>query len=316
MGVVHLARDVWLEREVALKVISPSRSADDVTCGRFLDEAKALAAVMSRHVVQIYAFGVHDESCFLAMERIRGKSLRALIVDHAARGVELPVSEALAIVSKIASGLDAVHAAGIVHRDVKPPNILIEEGAARPVLIDFGLATASGVVSADGPCGTPRYMAPEQLRGGMIGPWTDVYALGCVAFELLTGCVPFATRDVLTLVQDIQKTPAPRASSMKPERAGFDEVLGRALEKRGADRYGSCVALARALEAAAAACSFALDEPFEDHAGADASAPEPRPASSPWFDEISSRQRGRATAWPTHQSGTHAIQPGRRSGAL
>ena len=125
MGVVYLARDTWLDRNVALKVIAPTWARDSEITARFLREAKALASIRSNYVVQVYAFGVHDGSYFFAMEYVRGRTVKQLVSEHRKHGATIQTHRALTILNRIARGLDAVHAAGILHRDVKPSNIVI-----------------------------------------------------------------------------------------------------------------------------------------------------------------------------------------------
>jgi serine/threonine protein kinase len=168
MGVVYVARDAWLDRPVALKVIAASWASDARATDRFQKEAKALASVRSQHVVQVYAFGPHEGSYFFAMEYVHGRSLRAIIAEHKQHNATIPVHRTLAILSQIANGISAVHAAGIIHRDVKPANIVIEDDTGRPVLVDFGLASPGDDPSQAIAMGTPQYMAPEQA--GLLTP--------------------------------------------------------------------------------------------------------------------------------------------------
>jgi serine/threonine protein kinase len=258
MGVVYLARDTWLDRPVALKVLEPTWSTDSRAAAGFLREAKALASLRSPNIVQVYTFGLHEESYFFAMEYVRGRTLRAVLDDHKLRGGLLPLGAALDILEPIARGLAVVHAAGTVHRDVKPANIIIERNTGRPVLVDFGLAAsdhegASRILIV----GTPRYMAPEQAAGGArITAQSDIYALGCTTFEVLTGGPPFATEDWSELrLAHLHRAPA-AVSSLRPELAPFDAVLARALAKAPDDRFKSCDAFATALLEAASNVSW------------------------------------------------------------
>ena len=256
MGVVYRATEIWLERPVALKLIAPSLVGDVSVAMRFHREAKALASIRSLHVVQLHAFGHHDGSYFFAMEYVRGRSLKEIIVEHRAHGDTIPVHRALTILTQIADGIAAVHAAGIVHRDIKPSNIIIEEDTGRPVLVDFGLAAPGDDAAVAMAMGTPLYMAPEQtaMTGERlpITPRTDVYSLGCTAFEMLSGRPPFPGGDAMALMRMHATTPAPLISSMRKDCAVFDRVLARALAKDPAERHESCVELANALAAAGA----------------------------------------------------------------
>jgi eukaryotic-like serine/threonine-protein kinase len=264
MGVVYLARDVWLRRAVAVKVIAPALPRDPAAVNSFLQEAMALASVRSQHVVQVYAFGPHEGSYFSAMEHIRGRSLHEIIAEHRRHGAFIPVHRALTILSRIADGLTAVHQAGILHRDVKPENIVIEEDTGRPVLVDFGLAAPSDVgLNLQPAGGSPAYMAPEQAGCGVPGravtARADLYAFGCTAFELLTGRLPFEASDPVELIEHHARTPPPVLSSVRRELAPFDVVFTRALAKDPLDRYESCAEMASALMAAGAA--WKVDEP-------------------------------------------------------
>jgi serine/threonine-protein kinase len=254
MGVVYLATEVWLERPVALKVIAPALLGDAGATLRFHREAKALASVKSHHVVQLYAFGLHRGSYFYAMEYVAGRSLKHILAEHHAHGGTLAVHRTLTIVTQIAEGIDAVHAAGIVHRDVKPSNVIIEDDTGRPVLVDFGLAAPSEDRVLAAAVGTPRYMAPEQT-GRIATPVTartDVYALGCTAFEMLTGHPPFHDPDVERVMAMHAEQPAPLVSSIRPQLVAFDRPLARALSKAPAERYESCTAFAEDLATAGA----------------------------------------------------------------
>jgi serine/threonine-protein kinase len=260
MGVVYLAKDAWLSRPVALKLIAPRWSSDPQITAGFHQEAVALAAIRSQHVVQVYAFGRHEGSYFFAMEYVAGRSLGQLLIEYARHGDAIPLHRALTILNRIAEGLGCVHAASLVHRDVKPDNIVIEEGTGRPVLVDFGLAApsdASGELALVG--GSPLFMAPEQVQGSVKGagvsPQSDVYSLACTAFVMLSGSLPFRGEFAAEVLEKHLYTPAPAISSVRPDLAPFDPVFARALAKDPAERYSSCMELVRALEAANGALS-------------------------------------------------------------
>lgn len=250
MGQVFEARDVHLERTVAIKLLrggASSRSMD-----AFHTEARALASLRHRSIPAIHSFGIHGASPFFVMERIDGISLDKIVDEHASHGERIPTHRAVAIVRRLASALGAAHAAGILHRDVKPENVLIEAETGRPVLVDFGIAARSEDRTSTGRiAGTPEFMAPENWKGDGAGPASDIYSLGCLTFELLTGRVPFADEGLPALRTAHLERPAPAASSLVPELAPYDSVLSRALSKWPADRYPTCaafeVALANAL---------------------------------------------------------------------
>ncbi len=253
MGVVYMAHDIGLNRSVALKILSGDEADDDAEL--FQREATAVASIRSDHVVQVYAFGTHDGAHFLAMEHVEGSSLEAILAEHARTNDRIPVARAVTILAQVARGLTAVHAAGVVHRDVKPANIVVEERSGRPVLIDFGLALRHAETPAEyAAAGTPHYMAPEQITASTPGDLarlaapTDVYALGCVAFELLCGRPPFEAPTVVRILQQhIVASPTP-PSKIRPGLAAFDPVIERALAKDPAQRHASCSDFATALE--------------------------------------------------------------------
>lgn len=243
MGVVYLARDTGLRRRIAVKVIAPALVSNPIVAERFCDEARALASVRSRHVVQVYSLGRHEDSYFFAMEYVRGRSLQRILAEHRAHREAVPVHRALTILARIAEGIDAVHEVGIVHRDVKPANIVIEEDTGRPVLLDFGLSVQGDGGSAATIAGTPDYTAPEQtgliLEYG-VGPWTDVYSLGCTAFEMLAGRIPFDDLEPDVVLAKHARAPAPLVSMFRPELAPLDRVIARAMAKIPAERHASC----------------------------------------------------------------------------
>jgi serine/threonine-protein kinase len=256
MGAVFRAEDVFLERSVALKIVDPE--GGEQAFEAFKKEARALARIRHDNVVQIYAFGVRESGAFyFAMEDVEGRDLGASIDEEAAQGRTLPIARSLSILRDVARGLDAVHARGIVHRDVKPGNVVIEAETGRPVLIDFGLARrARSASTPDAPLvgGTPWYMAPEQAtdpRGDRVSPRADLYALACIAFELLTGRPPFDGDDSFEVLVQHVKEPPPPISSVAPELAPFDAALARAMAKDPALRHESCGAFVAELEAAA-----------------------------------------------------------------
>jgi serine/threonine-protein kinase len=251
MGVVYIGHDKGLERRVALKVIAPMFARDPEFVTLFRREATALASVRSEHVVSVHAFGLHEGTPFFVMEYVEGADLAEIIASYAERGGVVPIHRAATILRQTAGGLAAIHAHGIVHRDIKPSNVLVEARSGRPVLIDFGLALrqASGGDREPG-MGTPFYMAPEQWRGDVPSPATDVYAFGATAFELLTGRPPFCAESADQLMAQHLGEEPPRASARRPSIAPLDEVLSRAMAKEPASRYASGADLLRALDLA------------------------------------------------------------------
>lgn len=254
MGIVYLARDVGLDRRVAVKVIAPTWARDSNIAQRFQQEARALAAVRSPHVVGIHAFGKHGDGYFFAMEYVKGRGLDAILEEHQKHGARLPLHRALTIFAKVCEGVSAVHAAGIIHGDVKPANIVIEDDTGRPVLVDFGLAGHGADVNDFGG-GTPSYASPEQAGlgppGATVSTRSDVYALGCTVFEMLTGHLPFEVKDPLEMLRCHAKQPPPPVSSHAPELAAFDPIVERALAKSPDSRHESVAAFSAAMMKAA-----------------------------------------------------------------
>jgi serine/threonine-protein kinase len=267
-GVVYLAMDMGLGRRVALKVISPELARDAGFIERFRGEAQALASVKHQNVVHIYAFGQHEGTWFYAMELVQGRTLEEVLDEHRASKKTLPTRTAFAIVRQVAQGLAAVHSARIIHRDVKPANILIENETARPVLVDFGIARAHKKPSRKGTfmAGTPAYMAPEQIRAepGVELTWAvDLYALGCIAFELLTLQTPYNGRDGYEEMEmHLNQQPRP-LSTLRADMAGFNSWIERALARNPESRYRSMDAFVDELNRLAAEWEDARSEEFD-----------------------------------------------------
>lgn len=254
MGVVYDAEDVWLGRRVAIKLLAAG-AADDARHAEMLKtEARALARLRHENVVQVYAFGPHAGSFYIAMEHVAGRNLESILEEHAASGRRFELERTMAVLRAIANGLGAVHERGLVHRDVKPGNIILEEGTGRPVLVDFGLAaTTDPRQPAERTVGgSPLYMAPEQAADRNVGPASDLYSLACTAFEMLTGRPPFDADDpTAVILAHFEKAP-PSVSSIRGALAPFDGVLARALAKAPSDRQPTCAVFLAELEAAAA----------------------------------------------------------------
>lgn len=249
MGVVYRARHVLLERTAALKLISPEAAADPGFRERFVRESRVAAALEHPHVVPVYDAGEQDGLLYIAMRFVDGTDLGKLLERRGA----LEPAQALAIASQVGSALDAAHERSIVHRDVKPANVLLDERGA--YLSDFGLTrrvSSQTRLTAHGQfVGTIDYMPPEQIAGGRPDPRSDVYALGCVLYHMLTGAPPFQRDSAVSLMHaQLHDRPAPisRRGAGLPE--ALDPVFVRTLAKRSDERYRTCFELMAAARAA------------------------------------------------------------------
>ena len=253
MAVVFRARDERLGRPVALKIMMPTLAADSAYRRRFIAESRAAALVDDPHIIPIYEASEADGVLFIAMRFVQGGDLRRVLERE---GALAPV-RAAEFVSPVASALDAAHAAGLVHRDVKPANILVDARAGRPdhvYLSDFGVAKgASASVSLTGAdyLGTPHYSAPEQIDGLAVDGRTDQYALACVTYQLLTGAVPFERDHSTAVLLAHLSAPPPSLVARRPDLPGaVDQVIAKAMAKPPGNRYESCGDFADALREA------------------------------------------------------------------
>src|SRR5246127_1171718 len=252
MGRVYEAEDTAMDRVVALKLISGTYAQDPEFRKRLQREARIAGRLQDPHVVPVHSAGEIDGQLFVDMRLINGTGLDTIL----ARSGPLPAARAVAIIRQIACALDAAHAAGVMHRDVKPGNILITSDDFA-YLVDFGIANAASeekLTHMGDVLGTWTYMAPERFTGGNVEvtPSADIYSLACVLFEALTGSPPFSG-DRVSVVGAHLSQPIPRASSHARIPAALDDVISRGMAKRPEARYGSAGELARAAEAAVAA---------------------------------------------------------------
>jgi serine/threonine-protein kinase len=264
MGTVYRARQVHLQRVVALKVMKPGLAANHDFCERFMREARAGAAITHPNVVMIHDADIRDGLLYQVFEFVPGGDLWQLIQKRGA----LPPATALNIIAECASGLDAIHALGLLHRDLKPQNIFLD-GAGRAKLGDLGMAvqadggddaiTATGVVM-----GTPAYMSPEQARGKNAEAASDVYALGATLFSLLTARKPFPGANTLDVITKVVNAPVPDPREVVPTiPAVVADLVKRTMSKRPAERPTAarlreeCLALAAAIPASATRISSA-----------------------------------------------------------
>ena len=254
MAVVFRAHDDVLGRTVALKVLAPALADDRQFRERFIRESRAVAAVDHPHIIPVYAAGEADGVLYLAMRFVSGGDLRAVLTREGA----LTGDRAIALLSPVASALDVAHADGLVHRDVKPANILVDARAGRsehPYLSDFGLVkgamVSGGLTQAGQFLGTANYVAPEQIAGQPARPQTDQYSLACVAYTLLSGTVPFARDDSMAVLWAHMYDPPPSLVAQRPgQPSAVDGVFARALAKSPEDRYGTCAEFIGALRTA------------------------------------------------------------------
>jgi len=253
MGVVYKAEDTKLGRTVALKFLPPRALATDTAKARFLQEARAAAALNHANVCTIYEVQEADGEAFIVMEYVDGPSLRERIADG-----PLSFRDAVETATGIARALEAAHGKGIVHRDIKPANILLT-GDGQPKVLDFGLAKLADAADLTAPgstVGTAAYMSPEQARGETVDGRSDLWAVGVVLYEMVTGKRPFTGDRVETVIRAILENVPLRASSARSDvPGGVERIIDRALEKNPSRRYGDAGEMVRDLEAAVAAAA-------------------------------------------------------------
>ena len=241
MGVVYLAIDRITGRAVALKVLREDVGADPVYRARFRREGELLSQLNHPHIIPIYGMGEIDGELYTA-SRLVSSTLRSLILAHH----QVPLDVAMNVLVSVASALDAAHAAGVVHRDVKPANVLIDPGP-EVFLGDFGLARdndASQLTLPGQVLGTIDYMAPELLDGERVGPATDIYGLACLAVETLTGTVPYVRETDAAIMYAHIVEPPPSVSERRPELPrALDAVLAAGMAKAPEERPASAGAL-------------------------------------------------------------------------
>jgi serine/threonine protein kinase len=249
MGVVYRAHHVLLDRTAALKLLAPEAAADEAFRDRFIRESRMAAALEHPHVVPIYDAGEQDGLLYIAMRYIDGSDLGTLLDRQGA----LDPAQAVAIAAQVGSALDAAHERRIVHRDVKPGNVLLDDRGA--YLGDFGLTkrvTSETRLTAHGQfVGTIDYMPPEQIQGGRLDPRSDAYAFACVLYHMLAGAPPFQ-RDtpVSVMYAQLREAPPPLSQRAPALPEAVDAVFARALAKRSTDRHASCGELVEETRAA------------------------------------------------------------------
>ena len=289
MAVVYRAYDTRLERPVALKLLAPELARDAAFRQRFIRESRTAAAVDHPNIIPIFEAGEADGVLFIAMRFVHGRDVQSLVND----GGPLSAVQACHIISQVAAGLEAAHAHGLVHRDVKPGNILLDGSASFPghaYLSDFGLSkralSDSALTSTGQFLGTVDYIAPEQIEGRPVDARTDEYALGCTAFTMLTGAPPFTRDESVAVMWAQMSVPPPSLTSRRPDLpAAVDEVMAKALAKVPVERYATCPQFADALRQA---CGL---EP-----GARGPGPQPAQVPGPAPTQVSGRQPDRPAA--------------------
>jgi WD40 repeat protein len=250
MGVVYLAEDVQLRRQVAVKMLKGSLAASQANRERFLREARAAAAISHDHIITVHHVGEENGVPFLVMPFLQGESLQARL----ARPERVPLAEVLRIGREMAEGLAAAHERGLIHRDIKPDNVWLEAGTGRVKILDFGLAhaekiderlTQKGVI-----LGTPCFMAPEQARGGTVDARCDLYSLGVVVYYLCTGRLPFAQKELLALLAAVALDPPPPVREINPDiPPALADLVMQLLAKQPVERPASARLVAEALRA-------------------------------------------------------------------
>jgi len=254
MAVVYRALDLRLGRPVALKVLAPELGEDEAFRLRFIRESRAAAGVDHPHIVPVFEAGESAGVLFIAMRYVSGGDVRSLIETEG----RLSPGRAAAIASQVASALDTAHARGLVHRDVKPGNILLGQasnGLDHAYLSDFGLSkhslTSATLTSTGQFLGTLDYVSPEQIQGHPVDGRADQYALACTVAEMLTGAPPFRSEDTRALMWAQLESEPPRLTERRPELPPLvDQVIARALAKSAGGRYATCRDFAAALTAA------------------------------------------------------------------
>ncbi|HEY6280106.1 MAG TPA: protein kinase, partial [Streptosporangiaceae bacterium] len=318
MSVVYEAENPRLGSTVALKVLAPELATNDMFRTRFLKESRIAASLNHPNVIPIYDMGSHEDLLYIAMRYVVGADLRAVLK---AKHVLAP-DQALLLIGQAGRALDAAHRHGLVHRDVKPGNILIEHGSDdddepdHVYLSDFGIskhaASHSGLTATGEFMGTIDYISPEQIRGRPVDGRADIYSLGCVLYECLTGRVPFAKDvDAAVIWAHVEEMPTTPSSLQPTLPPGIDQVMGKALAKDPADRYATCRELVTAARAALLGATPAVPHTTTVLAGSAALAEpaSPAPAEPAVNEPATPAPAEPATPAAAAAAGTHTTQP-------
>jgi serine/threonine protein kinase len=253
-AVVYKARDTTLDRIVALKVLAPHLSWEPQFVAQFHREAKAVAKLRHPHIITVHEIGEEENQLFIAMEYLQGRSLAQMLTEEGA----LPLEQAVTILEQVADALDYAHSEGILHRDIKPGNILVEEGGGvklHATLMDFGLVKAmegSRYVRTSGKIvGTPKYMSPEQAEGEELDRRSDLYSLGVVAYQMCTGQVPFNAPSPLVVLRLHADKAPPSPCELNPRLSDeVEKVLVKTLAKQREERFQSAGEIVQTLREA------------------------------------------------------------------